>query len=174
VTDGSGQYRIEELRPGTYQVTFTLAGWNQHRQRVELTGSLTASVNARLGIAGLTATVIVTGYSPTIDVQNVKRELTLSGELVKSIPTVRSYNALLVLIPGVVTSVNDTVTGTATTAFPIHGGRTNEGRLLLDGLNVGSPPSGNSAASYVVDVGSAQEVTFSSQALGETETRDWR
>ena len=165
------RYRIEELRPGTYQVTFTLGGWNPHQQRVELTGSLTATVNARLGIAGLTATVTVTGYSSTIDVQNVKREVTLTGDLVKSIPTVRSYNALLVLIPGVVTSVNDTVTGTATTSFPIHGGRSNEGRLLLDGLNVGSPPSGNSAASYVVDVGSAQEVTFSSAgALGETET----
>jgi hypothetical protein len=171
LTDAGGRYRIEELRPGTYQVTFTLAGWNPYQQRVELTGSLTATVNVKLGIAGLTALVTVTGDSPTVDVQSAKRELTLSGDLVKSIPTVRSYNALLALIPGVVTTVNDTVTGTATTAFPIHGGRSNEGRLLLDGLNVGSPPAGNSAASYVVDAGSAQEVTFSSAGvLGEAET----
>src|SRR3954468_2103077 len=27
VTDGSGQYRIVDLRPGTYAVTFTLAGF---------------------------------------------------------------------------------------------------------------------------------------------------
>ena len=74
-------------------------------------------------------------------------------------------------MPGVVTNVNDTVTGTATTRFPIHGGRTNEGRSLLDGLTVGSPPSGNSATSYVVDAGNAQEVTFTTAgALGETET----
>ena len=33
--------------------------------------------------------------------------------------------------PGVFTNVDDTVTGTATTPFPIHGGRTNEGRLSL-------------------------------------------
>ena len=75
------------------------------------------------------------------------------------------------LVPGVVTTSNDVVTGTATTSFPIHGGRTNEGRLTLDGLNIGSPPSGNSATSYVVDAGASQEVTFATAtALGETET----
>jgi hypothetical protein len=71
----------------------------------------------------------------------------------------------------VVTSVNDTVTSTSTTSFPIHGGRTNEGRLSLDGLTIGSPASGNSAASYVIDIGHAQEVTFTTPgAVGESET----
>ena len=28
VSDGGGQYRIEQLRPGTYSVTFTLAGFS--------------------------------------------------------------------------------------------------------------------------------------------------
>ena len=28
VTDGTGQYRVEDLRPGTYSVTFTLQGFN--------------------------------------------------------------------------------------------------------------------------------------------------
>ena len=78
----------------------------------------------------------------------------------------RSYNALLVLVPGVVTSANDIVTGTASRSFPIHGGRTNEGRLTLDGLTVGSPPSGNSATSYVVDAGQVEEVTFAPRAAG--------
>ena len=89
----------------------------------------------------------------------------------KRLPTAPSYGALLVLVPGVVTNTNDIVTGTATTSFPIHGGRTNEGRLMLDGLTVGSPPSGNSAASYVVDARHADEVTFTTTGgLGENET----
>jgi hypothetical protein len=29
VTDGSGQYKIEQLRPGTYTVTFTLTGFTR-------------------------------------------------------------------------------------------------------------------------------------------------
>ena len=97
--------------------------------------------------------------------------VTLSGEAIKALPTVRSYNALVGLVPGVVTSVNDVVTGTAATSFPIHGGRTNESRLLLDGLTVGSPPSGNSATSYVFDTGTAEEMTFAAAGgLGEAET----
>ena len=32
---------------------------------------------------------------------------------------------MVVIVPGVVTNLNDTVTGTATTQFPIHGGRNN-------------------------------------------------
>ena len=38
VSDGTGQYRIVDLRPGTYTVTFTLTGFNTFkREGVELT-----------------------------------------------------------------------------------------------------------------------------------------
>ena len=170
-TDGRGRYRIESLQPGIYRVRFMLAGWTPSQfDGVVLAGSLTTTVNAHLRIGGLNEAVTVTSGSPLIDVHNAQSEVTLPGGVVKTIPTVRSYNALLSLIPGVVTNANDTVTGTATTSFPIHGGRANEGRLLVDGLNVGSPPAGNAATSYVVDVGEAQEITFSSGGLGERET----
>lgn len=172
ITDDGGRFRIEDLRPGSYRVRFSLDGWRPYqRESVELQGSRTALVNAELSIGPVTETITVSGTTPVVDVYSAKREVTLSGDVVKAIPTVRSYNALLGLIPGVVTSVNDVVTGTATISFPIHGGRANEGRLALDGLIVGSPPSGNSAASYVVDVGNALEVTFTTAGtLGESET----
>jgi Carboxypeptidase regulatory-like domain len=172
VTDAAGRYRLEDLRPGVYTVEFTRKGWRPYLQAgVELTGSFTASVNVELALGTVTEAITVTGNVPAVDVQSAEREVTLSGEVVRSIPTVRSYNALLVLVPGVVTNFNDTVTGTATTSFPIHGGRASEGRLMLDGLTVGSPPVGNSATSYVIDVGQAHEVTFETTgALGEAET----
>lgn len=172
VTSERGRYRIENLPPGVYTVTFTRAGFRTYQQeRVDLTGSLTANVNAQLEIGAVADAITVTRDLPAVDVHSVTREVTLSRSLVRSLPTVRSYNALLVLVPGVVTNTNDVVTGTATTSFPIHGGRSNEGRLTLDGLNVGSPPNGNSAASYVVDTGAAEEISFSNgSALGEYET----
>ena len=140
VTDDGGRYRIEDLRPGTYTVTFVRAGWRTVvRTGVELTGSSTATVDAQLAAGSLDEAVTVVGALPTVDVYSPNRETTLSQEVVTAIPTVRSYNALLVVVPGVVTSVNDTVSGTATTSFPIHGGRTTEGRLMVDGLTVGSP-----------------------------------
>src|SRR3954463_16764288 len=42
VSDGTGQYRIENLRPGVYTVTFTLPGFTKiKREGIELTGAFT-------------------------------------------------------------------------------------------------------------------------------------
>ena len=87
----------------------------------------------------------MTGESPIVDVQSARRQTVISSEVLKAIPTVRSYNALVGVVPGVVTNTNDVATGTATTQFPIHGGRNNEGRMTVDGLNVGNPARRQSA-----------------------------
>src|SRR5258706_1622102 len=51
VTDGSGQYRIVDLRAGTYNVSFTLTGFSSvRREGIELTGSFNAAVNADLKV----------------------------------------------------------------------------------------------------------------------------
>src|SRR5580704_14088405 len=51
VTDGNGQFKIENLRPGAYSVTFTLSGFNTvKREGIELTGSFTATINAELKV----------------------------------------------------------------------------------------------------------------------------
>jgi len=172
VTDGAGVYRIEDLRPGLYTATFSRDGWTPYqRERIELVGALTTAVDAALAFDGVTESVTVTREIPVIDTLTVKQVTTLSGDLVRSIPAVRNYNALLVVVPGILTNANDTVIAAATTQFPIHGGRTSEGRLSLDGLNIGSPPNGNSATSYVADTGNAVEVTFTTAGgLGEVET----
>lgn len=172
VTDGTGQYRIEDLRPGTYNVTFALQGFSSvRREGVELTGSFTATINADLKVGALAETVTVTGESPIVDVQNARRETTLNSDTIRAIPTVRNYNSMVVLVPGVITNANDVATGPLINQFPIHGGRANESRLTIDGLNVGNPPGGNQPPTYVADVGNAQEVTFTtSGGLGEAET----
>src|SRR4026209_928276 len=172
VTDGTGQYRIEDLRPGVYTVTFTIQGFSTFRREgIELSGSFTATINADLKVGALAETITVTGETPVVDVQSARREVTLSNDAIKAIPSVRSYNALVVVVPGVVTNLNDTVTGTATTQFPIHGGRNNEGRMTIDGLNIGNPVGGNQPPGYVADVGNAEEVSFTtSGGLGESET----
>ena len=49
VTDDTGQYRIVDLRPGTYVVTFTLPGFNTvKREGIELSGDFVATVNGDL------------------------------------------------------------------------------------------------------------------------------
>src|SRR5678815_896815 len=54
VTGETGQYRVENLRPGTYTVTITLPGFSTvKRDGVELTGTFTATVNVEMRVGAL-------------------------------------------------------------------------------------------------------------------------
>jgi len=73
VTDDTGQYRIVDLRPGTYSVTFTLPGFSTvKREGIEITGTFVATVNADLKVGALEETITVTGETPVVDVQSAK------------------------------------------------------------------------------------------------------
>src|SRR5258706_2354612 len=172
VTDGTGQYRIEDLRPGVYTLTISLTGFSSFkREGIELTGSFTATINADLKVGSVAETITVAGETPVVDVQSARREITLNNDVLKAIPTVRSYNAIVNIVPGVMTNLNDVVTATSTTQFQIHGGRNTDARMTVDGLNIGNPPGGNQPPAYIADVGNAQEVTFTTAGgLGESET----
>src|SRR6266404_777816 len=75
VTDGSGQYKIVDLVPGTYTVTFTLAGFNTaKREGIALSAGFTASVDGELRVGALEETITVSGQSPLIDVQNTREQ----------------------------------------------------------------------------------------------------
>src|SRR5438093_2320798 len=65
VTDDTGQYRIVDLRPGSYAVTFTLSGFSTvKREGIVLEANFTAPVNAELRVGAVAETVTVTGESP--------------------------------------------------------------------------------------------------------------
>src|SRR6266852_8900497 len=51
VSNGVGQYSIENLRPGTYTVTFALTGFSSvKREGIELTGGFIATVNTDMKV----------------------------------------------------------------------------------------------------------------------------
>ena len=102
VTDGAGQYRITELRPGAYTVTFTLPGFNTvKRDGINLTGAFTASVDAELRVGALEETITVSGEAPIVDVQSTTRQRVMDSEVISTLPTGRNMFNLGVLIPGV-------------------------------------------------------------------------
>src|SRR5438132_8169958 len=175
ISDGGGQYRIENLRPGTYSVTFILTGFSTaKREGIELTGTFTATVNADLRVGAVEETVTVSGETPIVDVQSVKRQQTLTNDIIGAIPTARVYHSIMNLVPGVNTSGTQDVGGLAgpsVIVFAVHGGRLSEGRLQVDGLSVGAAVGGSGTSFYVVDIGNSQGVNFSTAGgLGEAET----
>lgn len=59
-TDGEGRYRIIDLRPGVYTVTFTLAGFRTFRREgIELSTGFAATVNAALSVGAFEETITV-------------------------------------------------------------------------------------------------------------------
>jgi hypothetical protein len=173
-TDGGGQYRFVDLRPGTYSVTFSLSGFNAiKRDGIELAGTFTASVNADLRVGALEETIVVTGESPIVDVQSVRRQMVLDNDVISAIPSSRSYNNLIQLIPNSVNQAGaptDVQVVPGMVVFGGFGGRSNEGRVNVDGISVGSAFNGAGVSSYLPDVANAREITMiTSGGLGEAE-----
>jgi hypothetical protein len=172
VTDGAGRYRIEDLRPGTYSVTFTLGGFaTVKRDGLLVSGTGVTTVDADLRVGGVQETITVTGETPVVDVQSTRSEITLDNETMRNMPGVRSYSYLLGMVPGLMTNTGNVNTGPVFAIFPIYGGRGVESRLTVDGLNISNPPGGNQPPNYTADIGNAAEVTMTtSGGLGEAET----
>jgi hypothetical protein len=174
VTDDSGTYRLVDLRSGTYSVSFTLPGFSVvKRDGVELAGSFTATINVELRVGGVEETITVTGESPIVDVQSVRRQMVLDNDVISAIPSSRSYNNLIQLIPNSVNQAGaptDVQVVPGMVVFGGFGGRSNEGRVNVDGISVGSAFNGAGVSSYLPDVANAREITMiTSGGLGEAE-----
>ena len=165
ITDGAGQYKIVDLRPGSYVVTFTLTGFNVvKREGIELTGSFAATVNGDLTVGSVTETVTVSGESPIVDIQSTKRSNVIPASVIDALPTSRSQYTMAVLIPGATRGGGlQDVGGTRTmqiTTFSIHGSRQFDQRLMINGITSRNLLSSAWASNFVPDMGTAAEVVL--------------
>ena len=101
VTDGSGQFKIDALRPGTYSITFVLPGFNTvKRDGIELTSDFTATINGEMRVGAVEETITVAAESPVVDVQNITTRTVMTREVLDVIPTGRNIQAVGIMIPG--------------------------------------------------------------------------
>ena len=89
-SDNAGQYRIENLPPGTYSLTYTLPGFTTvKRDGVELSGSGVLTINSEMRVGGIQETITVTGESPVVDTQtSTRRQMVLSNDTIQAHPGV--------------------------------------------------------------------------------------
>jgi len=173
VTDANGQYRIVDLRPGTYAVTATLQGFTTlKREGIEVSGNFVATVNLDLKVGSLEETITVTGESPIVDVQSARTQQIIDRDALAAIPSSRNIVGIQSIIPGMTSQgdsggINGTMQG-GTAA--IHGGRANDSRIYADGINMGWAGS-NGGGGQMPQVAAAQEVVMTiSGGLAESET----
>jgi hypothetical protein len=171
VTDDAGQYRIPDLPPGTYKVTFTLPGFSTVvREGLELSGAGVMTIGAELRVGSLEESITVTGESPVVDVQTARQQTVINGDIVRALPASRSYGNYLAAIPAIQATGFGGGASTINNFFAARGGNLREGLIQLDGMNVGAPGNGGGVSGYLYDMGNSSEVQVAiSGGLGEAD-----
>jgi len=171
VSGADGQYRVIDLRPGVYTVTFTLTGFSTvRREGLELSGSLNTTVDADMRIGAVEETITVAGETPLVDVQSVQRQWVLDKEIIDTLPTGRTTINVAALIPGMTLSTTFSGegqdvggnTGEVQQTLSIHGSRGGDMRRMVDGLSMQS--QGTSVSAFAANSGMIQEVTVDTAA----------
>jgi len=139
-TDSQGQYKILDLRPGTYSVIFSLPGFaTVKRDGIELPANFTAPVNGELRVGAVEETVTVSGASPVVDVQQAVTQQVLPQQLLDAVPTggrnIQSVGATLV---GVTQSQPDVggAQGMQQTYIAAHGSDPKDNYIMVDGIRL--------------------------------------
>ena len=166
VTDAEGQYKIVDVRPGTYTVTFTLPGFaTVKREGIELTGGFTATVNAELKVGSVEETITVSGAAPLVDTQNVRQQSVVQRDLLDALPSGgRSVQALVQITPGLsMSATQQDVGGSKGETFvsnSVHGSRAFDSVLMWDGMRATSVEIGGGGRGILMNIGSTQEIVL--------------
>ena len=145
VTDGAGRYNVVSLVPGTYTVTFTLAGFSVvKREGLALSAGFTAPVNAVMKVGSLVETVTVTGASLTVDVRNVRTQSVLNDETLNRLPSgAQNLSALfaatlsisMASIAGNPSGIDVGGSGGEMGTASVHNGRSDDMKITREGMN---------------------------------------
>ena len=168
VSDGEGVYRIVDLRPGTYVVTFSLTGFATiRREGIELPSEFTATINADMRVGALEESITVSGDAPVVDVSTAVHTQVLNRDAMDAIPTGRSIQGMGQLVVGINLNLPDTGGARAMqqTYMSTHGMTTANTTVMVDGMMVNGLQGDGAIQSYFNDAMN-QEVSYQTSGIG--------
>jgi hypothetical protein len=138
-TDQNGQFRFQNLSPGTYSLKTSLEGFKTViRDGVVVQIGRTFDIDFKLEVGSLAESVTVTAESPLVDPSSTAVTTNYNAELLKNTPVTRfSVFDMFQFTPGVSPSqIEDSTTQSA------YGSNTNENQYQIDGTDISSPTAG--------------------------------
>jgi hypothetical protein len=138
-TEVTGEFRLPQLPPGTYTVTFTLSGMQTVTRQAQVQLQVDTTVDATLGVQGVNETVTVTASASLIERESATIKSGVSNEQIMALPVGQEYRDLVKLIPAV-QYTQDEVRG------PSAGGSGQDNVYQFDGVNVTLPLFGTLAS----------------------------
>ena len=166
VTGRQGLAELPALNPSArYTVTVELQGFQTiRREGVLVRAGQTASIRLTLRVGNITETVVVTAAPPVVDVTSavVAEDITL--DLTEAVPTGRTYQSYLQLVPGVLPDDPEAPGNPASKSglnYSDIGGATSVSRdnfYYIDGINVTDGVSGTFGANLNTEIIQEQQV----------------
>lgn len=138
-TSESGDYRLPQLPPGSYEVRFALEGMGEQKRRVEVLLDQTTFVSVAMDPAKIEEAIDVVATAELIDPTSSELKAAIGQDVIDPLPVGQEYRDLIKLIPGV-QYTEDNVRG------PNAGGSGQDNVYLFDGVNVGLPLFGTLSA----------------------------
>ncbi len=160
-TDANGAYRIENLRPGIYTLTFSLPGFSSvKKEAIELASNFTSTINAEMKVGAVEETVTVSGESPVVDVQTNTKAQVLNREVLDSVPSAHTIQSVGQLVVGVTLTAPDVGGSQAMqqTYFTVHGLGAAQTSLLMDGMIINGLQGDGAIQTYTNDAGNQEMV----------------
>ena len=149
---GTGSRR---WRPGFYEVTATLSGFQSSRvENIQLQLGKILKVDFALKVGGVTESVQVTAESPVIDVKQNAATVSIEAALIDRIPRGRDFTSVITTAPG--TNDENKAGG-----LQVDGASGSENRFVIDGLDTTSLRTGTSQKELLVDFVSEVQVKSS-------------
>ena len=171
VSDGDGRYAIIDLRPGTYEVVFSLTGFSSYKRTdIIVPANVTVPINGEMKVGSLEETITVTGASPVVDVQNTSKVQVMTRELMDAIPSARNIQSIGSLVPGVRLNTPDVggAQQTEQTYMAVHGNSALHNTILLDGMPAQTNLSDGAVQNYIDNAMIAESVYQTSAISAES------
>jgi hypothetical protein len=166
VTDAEGNATLDGLAPSAlYTVSAQLSGFKELvRENILVRSGSTTTLHLTLSVAALAETVTVSAATPVVDTTNAKTGQDITLQLTEALPTGRSYQSYLQLVPGVMPD-NPTTPGNPSAKSGLNyadidgeAGVSRDNFYYLDGINVTDPVTGTFGANMNTEVIQEQNV----------------